>query len=291
MTSEKHGSVKLEGRGLISIKGGDVRPFLQGLITNDMKALSPEQAVFAALLTPQGKYLFDFFMADDGGRILLDCERDRLGELLERLTLYRLRADVQLVDVTGELAVWALLPEQTDQLKAGAVEPCCGGLKYVDPRLGKAGFRLILPRDMAPPGETIEYGDYERLRIGLGLADGSRDIEVGRQPILEAGFAELAGVDFKKGCYVGQEVTARMKYRGTLKKRLLPVVFEGSAPDPGTRLMAGGKRVGDVRSGIGNMAIALVRLEFLQAKNLETDAGQPARVMPPDWLLLDGAAA
>ncbi len=281
-------TVPLSERGIVAISGPDTRSFLQGLITNDIEKVSPTRAIYAGLLSPQGKYLFDFFIADDGQRLLFDCEAARLEEFIRTLGLYRLRAEVEIVDVSRGWRVWALLGGDGGG-QPGACQAMDGGLRFVDPRLAELGSRAILAADIEPPEPQRGFGVYEELRLSLGLPDGSRDIAAGRQTFLEANAKELAGVDFEKGCYVGQEVTARMNYRGTLKKRLLPIVFEGPAPAPGSLIAAAERTAGDVRSAIDGRAMALVRLEFLEGP-LELEDGRPCRVDLPSWLALDGTA-
>ncbi len=281
-------AVPLSERGIVAISGPDARSFLQGLITNDIEKVGPARAIYAGLLSPQGKYLFDFFIADDGSRFLFDCEAARREELIRTLSLYKLRAEVEIADLSRDWRVWALLGDDGGG-KPGACEAMDGGLRFVDPRLTGLGGRAILAAHIEPPEPHGGPGDYEKLRLSLGVPDGSRDIAAGRQTFLEANAKELAGVDFEKGCYVGQEVTARMNYRGTLKKRLLPIVFEGPAPAPGSLIAAGERAAGDVRSAIDGQAMALVRLEFLNSP-LELEDGRPCQVNLPSWLSLDGTA-
>jgi folate-binding protein YgfZ len=281
-------AVSLPERGLIAVSGIDARSFLQGLITNDIEKVNPARAIYAGLLSPQGKYLFDFFIADDGARILFECEAARLDDLIRTLSLYRLRAEVEIEDISREGQVWALLGNG-DNGECGACQTSEGGLKFVDPRLAGLGTRVILPAGIEPTEPFGRPGDYDKLRLSMGVPDGSRDIEAGRQTFLEANAKELNGLDFEKGCYVGQEVTARMNYRGTLKKRLLPVVFDGPAPEPGSLISAGERAAGDVRSGANGRAMALFRLEFLVAA-IELEDGRPCTVDLPPWLALDGKA-
>jgi len=262
----------LKNRAAVALNGPEAAGFLQGLITNNIHAAEGGKAIYAALLTPQGKYLFDFFIFGAGEGFLFDCEAARLDELIKRLTFYKLRADVTIEDISGKTDIWAF-----------ADDPGLKGSVYPDPRIdGRMGFRGFLPK-----GEKVEetwaFEDYEAARLGLGLPDGSRDIEVDKRFILEANFAELGGVDFNKGCYVGQEMTARMTYRGSLKKRLLPVTLGGALPAPGDALLSGGKDAGHFCSGAGNAAIALIRLEYLN-QPLATGAGDKVTVTVPDWL-------
>src|SRR5689334_5312458 len=262
----------LEARGVLGISGADARPFLQGLISNDVTKVTPAHAVWAALLTAQGKWLHDFFVTELDGALLLETERDRLPDLAKRLRLYKLRSQIEIAP-RDDLAVAALWPDAAlDALgvahEPGAAAPRAGGVVHVDPRLVALGARAIVPRDRLDEAlagfERAPLADYERLRLSLGVPDGSRDFVAEKSILLENGVDELNGVDWKKGCYVGQELTARTKYRGLIKKRLLPVAVEGALPAPGTLVMLGDKEAGEMRSGRDGLALALLRLEALE---------------------------
>jgi len=269
----------LTGRNIIRISGGEAEHFLQGLITGDIHKVTAEAALYAALLTAQGKYLFDFFILRDNGGYLFDVEAARKDDLIKKITFYKLRADVVIEDLSDSFEVWAFwpgLPKATDAPNRP------GRFVYPDPRSSDMGWRGLIPKGSGLK-ETATFGDYEDLRLTLGLPDGSRDIEVDKRFILEANFAELNGVDFNKGCYVGQEMTARMTYRGSLKKRLLPVTVAGLLPAPGGKILCAGKEAGHFQSGLGNKAIALLRLEYLD-QPLATEDGDTVTVIRPDWL-------
>ncbi len=278
----------LEARGVVRLGGGDMRTFIQGLISNDITLLTPDHALYAALLTPQGKYLFDFLLLDRGDSILLDVERQRLAALIQRLTMYRLRADVTLSDVSEDHAVLAVFDRSA--IPPGAIaDPAA----LVDPRLPELGLRLVLPRDrvagfIAAHGlQQVDQAEYDRLRLTLGVPDGSRDLVVDRSLLLESGFEELHGVSFTKGCFVGQELTARTKHRGLVKKRLLPVRVDGPLPASGTPVTRGGKDAGEMRSGAGNLGLALLRLDQLAATEEPLLAGEAVLTpAPPRWLPL-----
>ena len=278
-----HCCTQLDDRGSIRLSGPDARAFLQGLISNDMELLRPESALYAALLTPQGKYLFDFLLYDRGDHLLLDAERARLPDLIRRLTLYRLRAQVTLEDVSAELAVLAIFDRQPVAAAGipGAV---------VDPRLPELGLRIALPRQevaglvAAHALQPVEPAQYDRLRLELGVPDGSRDLVVDRSLLLESGFEELHGVSFTKGCFVGQELTARTKHRGLIKRRLLPVRVDGPLPAPGTPVTRGGKDAGEVRSGAGDLALALLRLDQLATDEPLRAGDAVLTPAPPSWL-------
>lgn len=280
-------ALKLENRAVIAVSGRDAETLLQGLITNDIAQASGGRVVYAALLTPQGKYLFDFFIARRGDSFLLDVEAARKDDLIKRLTFYKLRADAEIEDASGSWRVWAFWDAPEGPTKPGQAKPFEGGVLYRDPRLAEIGFRAFLPTGAKFP-QDIAPEEYERRRIELGLPDSSRDIEPDKRFILEANFSELNGVDFKKGCYVGQEMTARMTYRGSLKKRLLPVELAGPLPAPGTPILANGKKAGHILSGVGKRAIALVRLEHADGADLATGEGTRITVRKPPWLVKAG---
>lgn len=267
-------AVRLENRRVFRVSGEAAESFLQGLITNDIKKATQEKALYAALLTPQGKYLFDFFILKTEDGFLFDVEAPRKDALIQKLTFYKLRASVEIEDLSERLDIWA------------ADEPLAAGFVYPDPRLPEMGWRSFVKNDQKLQ-QTGRLEDYEVLRLELGIPDGSRDIEVDKRFILEADFKELNGVDFNKGCYVGQEMTARMTYRGSLKKRLLPATIEGPLPESGTAFFTNGKEAGHVLSGQGCRAMTLTRLEFLKHSPFETKTGAKVGVYVPDWIKLD----
>ena len=282
------GYVLLDDRGVLALGGPDARDFLQGLVSNDLRLLSPERAIYAALLTPQGKYLFDFIIFEQDGEILLDVEAARLGELKQKLTMYRLRAKVTLDDRSEGWKVLALPDlEGENGSQRGAASPWEGGVIAVDPRLAALGGRAVVPASRVPflPIEPLPRERYETLRLALGVPESSADLVVQKSLLLESDFVELAGVSFDKGCYVGQELTARTKYRALVRKRLLPVRVEGPLPEPGTPLMRGGREAGEMRSGAGSRGMALIRLEALGEGMPVLEAGG-SRVIPewPAWL-------
>ena len=282
----------LHDRAVIAVTGKDADSFLQGLISNDVTKVTGEQAIYAAFLTPQGKFLFDFFVLKAADGLWLDCEAARADDFLRRLKMFKLRADVTLTDLRQELAVSAVfgagaatalaLPE-----KAGSARSSDASVVFIDPRDAAMGGRLIQPRGQLPEfGQTVPFTDYEYRRIGLRLPDGSRDIRVEKDSLLEHGFERLDGVDFAKGCYMGQEVTARMKYRGLVKKQLIALGFGQAAPAPGTMLRAGDLEIGELRSGSSGRALALVRQDRLAIADSHGDElladGQKAHILTGD---------
>jgi len=289
----------LEERGILAISGADRREFLQGLVSNDTRKLGSGRALYAALLTPQGKYLHDFFLAEAGETILLDGEKARLPDLLRRLSLYKLRSKVSIADASDRYLVAAAFGEGSGSKlglagERGSAVGFGGGVAFVDPRLASLGERLILPRasgEAALAAGGLARADgavYDRLRLEAGVPDGSRDLPVEKAILLEAGFDELGGIDWEKGCYMGQELTARTKYRALIKKRLLPVRVEGALPEPGTPVMIDGAEAGEIRSGRGDRALALLRLEAIEDSGrtgIPLTAGG-ARITPikPEWV-------
>ncbi|HEY1798553.1 MAG TPA: folate-binding protein [Stellaceae bacterium] len=265
----------LPDRGILAVGGDDRASFLQGLISNDTTRLAPDRALYAAFLTAQGKYLHDFIMVEHDGVIRLDAEAARIADLRRRLSMYRLRAKVTIEELP-DLAVAAVFGGDLPDIALS------------DPRLPELGGRVILPRDSLRSTLTglglaeAGFAEYDRLRLGLGIPDGSRDLVVDKSILLEAGFDELHGVDWQKGCYIGQELTARTKYRGLIKKRLFPVKIDGPAPRSGTILTLDGKEAGEMRSSLGDIGLALVRLENVDGTLVADDA--TVRATPPKWM-------
>ena len=247
----------LPGRRLIRLEGEGRASFLQGLVSNDVAQAVEGRAVWAAFLTPQGKYLADFFIIGHEDALFLDCEAGQLDMLLARLSRYKLRERVTLRPAPELLvhAAWGAEPPA-----AGTVESSTEAIIAVDPRLPAAGWRVLTD---APLETTASEADWDRHRIRLGLPDGTRDLEPEKTVLLEAGFDELQGVSWQKGCYLGQELTARTKYRGLIKRRLVPVDVEGTLPPPGSPVFHAGVEVGTMRSGIDQMGMAVLRLSAL----------------------------
>ncbi len=272
----------LDDRAVIALCGPQTRDFLQGLITNDMASCAEGRALYAALLTPQGKILFEFFIVHETeNRFLLDCATARTADLVKRLSMYRLRAKIDIA-VQPELAVAAVWADD-DVLPPLPV----GAITYGDPRLPDLGSRMIGTRDvLARALAGLPGGDYAAHRVGLGVPD-SADLPSDSVFALDAGFEELNGVNFKKGCYVGQEVTSRMKHRATARRRFVIVESTDALPAAGTSIESEGREIGILASGQTNQALALVRLDRLDeaqtAKAPITAAGRPLTLRKAPW--------
>ncbi len=269
---------RLPGRSVIEVTGADRVAFLQGLVSNDVALAAPERNVWTALLTPQGKWLADFFIRADGDRLLLEVERPQSALVIQRLMRFRLRAQVALRDLGDELAVYVAWGSLPDLPPTALVAP--------DPRLPDAGWRILSP---APLAATAAAEAWEQHRIVLGLP-GSADMEAEKTVLLEAGFDELQGVSWSKGCYMGQELTARTRYRGLVKRRLVPVMIEGIPPVPGTPVLRDGQDVGSMRSAAGIWGIAQLRLEVIDAGAALTSGAATLLPRPPAWMKLPQAA-
>jgi len=261
----------LPERAVLAVSGDDRVSFLNGLVSNDVALAAPGRAVWAALLTPQGKYLADFFIYTDGERLLLECEGGQRDMLAQKLSRFRLRAVVAIAP--ADLAVHAGWDGAAPAPRAGIFAP--------DPRLPEAGWRVLSTEALAA---NASFEDWDRHRLALGLPDGTRDLETEKTVLLEAGFDELNGISWTKGCYMGQELTARTRYRGLLKRRLLPVAADGDVPAHGTKLFAGGREVGEMRSGRGRAGLALLRLDAIG--EALTAGDQALRVDVPAWARL-----
>lgn len=280
---------ELTSRGVVHVTGTDARGFLQNLVTCDMDDVERDGAAYGALLTPQGKVLFDFILVkiDDG--YLVDMRRDAVGELVKRLSFYKLRAKVEVKDVSDDLAVLATWgTDETPEMPATVVR---------DPRLAALGFRAIgarigLGADLASPGvEIADETAFHAHRISLGVPEGGMDFPFGDAFPHDADMDDLDGVAFDKGCYVGQEVVSRMKHRGTARKRVVIVHGDGDLPEPGTEIDAGGKPAGTLGSSTGAAGLALVRLDrikdALDADESISAAGVALRPAIPAWASFD----
>jgi folate-binding protein YgfZ len=266
-TSPASSYARLDDRALIRLEGEAWRGFLQGLLTQDVEGMAGGEIRYAALLTPQGRVLYDLFVTADDAGATLDVAADTREALLARLRMYRLRAKVKIELVDGR--VMALFGGAT-------VDPGPGWRR--DPRLAELGWRGV---DLAPP-EGAAVGEYERRRLALGAGDVGRDGLADRAYAMEANLDLLNAIDFRKGCFVGQETTSRMKRRSGARSRLVGLRFEGPAPAPGAEVLNGDLRVGDMRSGADGLGLALLRIDRLEGA-LEVE-GRPVALSPVAWL-------
>jgi folate-binding protein YgfZ len=255
---------RLDDRALIRVSGPDARPFLHNLLTQDVETLADGQVRFGALLSPPGRLLFDLFIIGESEDVLLDVAADRRDALIQRLTMYRLRARVEIA--ADDRAVWASWPGVAEGFVA-------------DPRLSALGGR-------AHGGERTVTGTWEAWdahRLALGVPDPARDTEVDRTYPIEANFDLLNGIDFSKGCFVGQETASRMKRRGEVRKRMLPIAFQGPVPARGAEVLNGELRAGEVLTGSGGTAMALIRLDRMDGEL--TVEGMKVEVRRSNWAL------
>ena len=266
---------RLDDRAILALGGPDARDFLQGLVTNDLEKLTPGKALYAALLSPQGKILFDFFVTEGEGALLLDCARHARDALLKKLKLYRLRARVE-IEAREPLGVFAALTGHPDNRPTPYA---ARAVTFDDPRHPDLPRRSIgasaeLPADR--PGAQA----YHDLRLALGVPEAG-DFGFEKIFALDAGLAELNGVSFTKGCYVGQELTSRMKHRATSRKRPYLVRAETALPPPGTAI----GDVGEIIATYGTTGFALVRLDRLaETQGPYAADGVLVALTKPDWL-------
>lgn len=274
----------LDDRAIIAISGPEARDFLQGLVTNDVAdGLAPGVGLYTALLSPQGKILFDFLVTEGDGALLLDCARSSRDALLRKLKMYKLRAKVE-IEARDQLAVYSNLkghPANRDVSYADRA------ITFADPRMTELGLRSI-GAIAEMPARLAGVDAYHQMRLALGVPEGS---DFGSEKIfaLDAGLEELHGVSFTKGCYIGQELTSRMKHRATARKRILVAAAQSDLPQSGS-LTRGGGEIGEILSSYGPRAFALVRLDRLEETQGEIAAGEiPVELSRPKWLA--GASA
>jgi tRNA-modifying protein YgfZ len=280
-------SAFLPDRGVVKVAGEDARNFLNGLVTTDLDKLKPGLGRFGALLTPQGKIIVDFLIteapAGHGGGFLIDCPKPLADGLATKLKFYKLRAKVtveNLSDDLGVLAAWDGKP---------AAQP---DLAFADPRNGELGYRILIPEDLKQKlsdligAELVDAAAYEAHRIALGVPRGGLDFMYSDAFPHETNMDRLSGVDFDKGCYVGQEVVSRMQHRGTARTRSVKVLLEDLSPELGVSVLAGDKPVGTMGSSAQGKGIALVRIDrvadALDAGQALTAGGLAVRLADPD---------
>jgi len=264
----------LKDRAVIAVTGPEARLFLQGLITNDVERLETDKGLYAALLTPQGKILFDFFLVEGDAALLIDCAAASRDALVKRLTMYKLRSKLTL-EVRDQLAVLAAWEGELPR----------NAISYPDPRLADMGKRAIIAKGEMPnnlPAAEV----YHAHRLALGVPEGT-DFDSDRIFALDGDLDELHAVDFGKGCYIGQELTARMKHRGTARKRVLAITAEsGVLPASGTAVQSGTTDIGELVSEYGAHGFALIRLDRLEhaVGAPITAASRSVKLFKPAWL-------
>jgi folate-binding protein YgfZ len=278
----------LPDRGVVKVSGDDSRGFLNGLFTIDVGKMTPSAARFGALLTPQGKIIADFFVfeatPEDGGGFLIDCPRALADTLVEKLKFYKLRAKVTVEDLSDTLGVMAVWDGEASSEY---------GPSFPDPRLAALGMRIILPPDVADEAAAdlgvtlLDFEAYEAHRIALGVPRGGGDFMYGDAFPHEADMDQLGGVDFEKGCYVGQEVVSRVEHRNSARSRVVPIVYDDYAPSSGLPVMAGEKQVGMLGSTAGGHGLALLRLDrvadALASATPLSAGGIAIRAVKPAW--------
>jgi tRNA-modifying protein YgfZ len=284
-------AVLLPDRGVIKVIGNDARKFLHGLVTADTLGVAPGTARFCALLTPQGKIVADFFVTEapqaEGGGFFLDIPRALAVTLVEKLNLYKLRAKVLIEDLSEILGVLAVWDGQGTTKQATTKQ----GLAYADPRLPALGSRVMLPPHRAAAAaselgaELVSAEDYEAHRIALAVPRGGLDFAYGDAFPHEADMDQLGGVDFAKGCYIGQEVVSRIEHRGIARTRAVALRYDGATPENGVPITAGERQVGTMGLVSCGRGIALIRLDRVAEAGPAALAagGIPIRLIKPNW--------
>lgn len=279
--------IELQARGVLRLSGADRTAFLQGLVSNDVAAVSPQRAIYACLLSAQGRFQFDFFIIADDQSLLLETEHARLPDLVKRLRLFKLRSAVEMTDASGHFAVLAL-PDASGMV--GAAEAFHGGISFIDARCAGLGARALVPRENLPAATAgltaAPFAAYERLRLSHGVPEAPLDLVPEHSTLIESNIDALNGIAWDKGCYMGQELTARMHYRGLAKKKLFKVTFAGDAPPPGTVVSDGTREAGEMRSSLvengEGLGLALLRLDAVRrALNGEAILKSAGAVLTP----------
>lgn len=273
--------VFLADRAILKLEGQDARTFLQGLITNDIDTLAPAKPLYAGLLTAQGKIITDFILMQAGEAILIDCAAPQSEDLAARLKKFRLRAKVGIEERGADLTVISAPQAPPESLPAVAAAP--------DPRLPELGWRWILETSLLPSLDLEQepHPAYDRHRIECGVPDSVLDLRPETYFPLDCNFEELNGVAFAKGCYVGQELTARMKHRATARKRILPVASAAGLPAHGTPLKSGDTEIGEMLGSQGPIGLAILRLDRLGTRRSLTAAtGEAVEIGQPHYRLI-----
>ena len=269
--------IKLDDRIIIEIIGADTKKFLQPLITNNIDLVSSKKSIYAALLSPQGKYIFDFFIFENSinGHLSIDCAKNRCAELLEKLNIYKLRYKINF-NINNNISIFSIYGTDYSELElklkevslAGSTEKINNNIILVDPRNKKLGLRIY--SDLSSPIEGFnkipdgEKSDLDYIRIELSVPNPDLDLEIEKSFLIENNFEFINAIDFKKGCYVGQENTARQKYRGTAKKKLYLIRIIGNNIINGTKIYYNERVVGTMRSSCKDIGLATIRTDFYE---------------------------
>lgn len=269
--------IKLDDRIIIEIIGTDTKDFLQPLITNNIDLVSSKKSIYAALLSPQGKYIFDFFIFENSinGHLSIDCAKNRCAELLEKLNIYKLRYKINF-NINNNISIFSIYGTDYSELELnlkevsleGSTEKINNNIILVDPRNKKLGLRIY--SDLSSPIEGFnkipdgEKSDLDYIRIELSVPNPDLDLEIEKSFLIENNFEFINAIDFKKGCYVGQENTARQKYRGTAKKKLFLIRIIGNDIINGTKIYYNERVVGTMRSSCKDIGLATIRTDFYE---------------------------
>ena len=269
--------IKLDDRIIIEIIGTDSKGFLQPLITNNIDLVSSKKSIYAALLSPQGKYIFDFFIFENSinGHLSIDCAKNRCAELLEKLNIYKLRYKINF-NINNNISIFSIYGTDYSELELklkevsleGSTEKINNNIILVDPRTKKLGLRIY--SDLSSPIEGFnkipdgEKSDLDYIRIELSVPNPDLDLEIEKSFLIENNFEFINAIDFKKGCYVGQENTARQKYRGNAKKKLFLIRIIGNDIINGTKIYYNERVVGTMRSSCKDIGLATIRTDFYE---------------------------
>lgn len=258
----------------MSVSGKDAENFLQGLISNDVRKASENKAVYALMLTPQGKFLYEFFISRMDEAFIVDCSLDQLPAIIKKLSMYKLRSDVVINDISEKYEVAALIGdrvlESIDENETG--RKFCKGIAYIDPRSPDIGARSVIEREnnyqsfKAYEFSEGSFSDYETTRIEAGVPSGDSDLQPEKSFPHEFGMDDLNAIDYKKGCYVGQEVTARVHHKGTLRKKIYKVMAKDAPALPAydTEISCDGAKAGFMLSSVGNKGLAQLQIDAVE---------------------------
>jgi folate-binding protein YgfZ len=272
--------IPLKNRSVIQISGADSQKFMQGLISNDINKISEENAIYALMLTPQGKFLYDFFICQRAGVLLIDCNKEKLPEIIKKLSMYKLRSGVKIEDVSQFYEVISILGDKVFEIisqNAGQAKQSGGGVLYIDPRSTKIYGRAII--DINNYSQFLEgldftqdsFNEYEVIRINACIPEGNVDLLPDKSFPHDFAMDSLNAIDYKKGCYVGQEVTARVHYKGTGRKKLFVVesVSECSLPEFNSDITSKDEKIGVLLSSINNIGLASLLIEAVEKNNFD----------------------